>query len=193
MTKHTEQQRVGRNISSHALPNTNNPPMGSSVSQEQIKQLTSMYMEQQRQHQQLIKDLNRVFVAGSPYGVDNAQTPSLSAALKEKGIMEPLHLTSQFQFTPPSQPYRYDVAFLVSQPILHSTGAALVPVAPLSCDDEEKSMYVHCLCNSNKIETFFNIFTVHILLYCFILALNVTYNNIIYHTSQTKGIWSSRT
>merc|ERR1712130_599431 len=35
---------------------------------------------------------------------------------------------------------KYDVAFLVSQPLLHSTGSKVSSVEPLNTDDEEKAI-----------------------------------------------------
>eukprot|EP01084_Bolivina_argentea_P019484 36226_1 len=47
--------------------------------------------------------------------------------------------------------YKYDVAFLVSQPLLHSTGSEVLSVEPLNCEDEEKAIQMAFSASGRKI------------------------------------------
>eukprot|EP01083_Nonionella_stella_P298894 1014378_1 len=115
------------------------------VSQEQVKNLANYLVALSQDHHELKQQLRQVFHPNttSKEGVNNnndstdnimingTTTPSFSGINPQEIFKDAIYVPKK---------YKYDVAFLVSQPLLHSTGSEILSVEPLNCEDEEKAI-----------------------------------------------------
>ena len=131
------------------------------VSQEQVAVLQQSLAAIQQDQRKLKEELMRVFQQRlrttnsgpiTPFEAD-CSTPTFdqSSMVRESNYRAPTFRGhDQIEFSSSGnynfdthlvdRKYKYDVAFLVSQPLLHSTGSEVLSVEPLNCDDEEKAM-----------------------------------------------------
>eukprot|EP01083_Nonionella_stella_P275957 937359_1 len=140
----------------HTLPDPS--ALEPSASQDQVKTLTTYLMALSQDHQKLRTELENIFREKQHINketdkegdtIENATHTAPKTSMDHAAFSHFVANNINREFIEQNEEhknknskYKYDVAFLVSQPLLHSTGSEVLSVEPLNCEDEEKAMYV---------------------------------------------------